>query len=188
MGNLILHIGIPKTGTTSLQLFLFKNREKLESYGIDYPVFMNQPGLPSRARNGIFLDRYARSVACNDKTMSGVSDVEENLARLEKALSSHNKVVLTNEELARPLYRNVRRGYEYDLFWNSTARILEDAGATDVTIVVYLRRQDDWAASKWRQDIKWNHEEQTLDDYCSSALIRCSMDYAGLLAAAERSF
>jgi len=36
--NVILHIGLPKTGTTSLQQAFFENRDQLAEQGISYPV------------------------------------------------------------------------------------------------------------------------------------------------------
>lgn len=41
MKKLYMHIGTPKTGTSSLQAFFFKNREKLKEIGIFYPKTIN---------------------------------------------------------------------------------------------------------------------------------------------------
>lgn len=39
MSNILLiHIGMPKTGTTALQNFLLVNNDKLEKYGWCYPI------------------------------------------------------------------------------------------------------------------------------------------------------
>ncbi len=38
MTTVYLHIGIPKTGTTSIQSFLFNNRDQLLEAGILYPL------------------------------------------------------------------------------------------------------------------------------------------------------
>ncbi|MBR1598061.1 MAG: hypothetical protein IJ661_04000 [Lachnospiraceae bacterium] len=35
--TLYLHIGMPKSGTSAIQTFLYKNNEKLKSYGYEYP-------------------------------------------------------------------------------------------------------------------------------------------------------
>ena len=39
MRHLILHVGTTKTGTTSLQRFLYNNRMKFKDVGFDYPIF-----------------------------------------------------------------------------------------------------------------------------------------------------
>ena len=36
--TLLIHIGMPKTGTTALQSFLFNNNSLLKKYGWCYPV------------------------------------------------------------------------------------------------------------------------------------------------------
>ena len=46
MGELILHIGTTKTGTTSLQGFFFRNRKLLE--GIKRPLRAVRDGLGKR--------------------------------------------------------------------------------------------------------------------------------------------
>ena len=42
MGELILHIGTRKTGTTALQKFFYDNREALLRNGVDYVQFTRQ--------------------------------------------------------------------------------------------------------------------------------------------------
>lgn len=42
--KLILHIGTQKTGTSSLQTFLTKNRKILDKYGWSYPEFRYSGG------------------------------------------------------------------------------------------------------------------------------------------------
>ena len=42
MKILYLHIGMPKTGTSSIQDTLFANRENLRKYGIYYPDILPQ--------------------------------------------------------------------------------------------------------------------------------------------------
>lgn len=39
MKTLYLHIGTPKTATTSIQSFCYQNREILEKQGFYYPMF-----------------------------------------------------------------------------------------------------------------------------------------------------
>ena len=46
--TIYLHIGVSKTGTTSIQRFLYKNRELLKDKGILYPC-------PFDSKNAKFL-------------------------------------------------------------------------------------------------------------------------------------
>lgn len=50
--EIIIHAGLPKTGTSSLQSFLAKNRQKLKSLGFEYPVNEYNASDVSRQENG----------------------------------------------------------------------------------------------------------------------------------------
>lgn len=59
MKTLYLHIGIPKTGTTSIQHFCHENRDILSSNGYFYPDFPFEYIYIGKYRNGSFLEtRY----------------------------------------------------------------------------------------------------------------------------------
>lgn len=45
--QLVLYIGLPKTGTTTIQTFLSEHRGELRTQGWDYPV--DAPGFPRSA-------------------------------------------------------------------------------------------------------------------------------------------
>ena len=52
---LYLHIGMPKTGTSSLQVFLMQNEEALAQYGVAYPMMPGRYPMISPSRNAHFL-------------------------------------------------------------------------------------------------------------------------------------
>ena len=55
MKTLYLHIGMPKTGTTSIQTFCELNRELLKEMGYWYPESIHKYKNVSIRRNGHFL-------------------------------------------------------------------------------------------------------------------------------------
>ena len=55
MKTLYIHIGTPKTGTTSIQNFCGLNREKLKEQGVLYPIMNYHYERKSVNRNGYFL-------------------------------------------------------------------------------------------------------------------------------------
>lgn len=188
MSELILHIGTTKTGTSSLQRFLFDNRERLAEEGVAYPVFSRQPG-PARNRNGIFLDRYCGALARSKDPGYFVNDSEENLELLAESLSGSEKVLLTDENFSYTPGQLVRGdGHAPRRYWQALADTVRDAGAATVTVVVYLRRQDDWIASRWRQNIRSGTTRATVGDYCKGAATRYCTDYSGLLAEVAGAF
>ncbi len=187
MGELILHIGMPKTGTTALQQFFFRNRRRLKAHGVDFPIFTRQAEAP-QVQNGSFLNRYCQNLSKGKDPNSEVADLEANLKRLSECLGSGNRVLLSDELISLFSSRLPSATQTHTPYWPNMIRLLDEAGADKVTVVVYLRRQDDWVSSHWRQGVKTGHRSMALADFCASRIAQRSMNYAGLLAATEEAF
>ena len=76
MKTLHVHIGTPKTGTTSIQNFCVDNEKLLEMQGYCYPLFPYSYKSVAKVRNGHFLfgmitdengTRYKEKEAANYK-------------------------------------------------------------------------------------------------------------------------
>lgn len=142
MGELILHIGTTKTGTSSLQRFLSDNRQELLAHGVLYPIFTDQPRRPSVV-NAFFLNKYCLALAKGRNPHGLVNDIEANLELLTRSLSGREQVLLSDENMSLdPAWISKGTSWE-EPFWHTLAATLSEAGARNVTIVVYLRRQDD---------------------------------------------
>ena len=88
MSSVVIHIGPPKTGTTSIQKFLFSHKKELESLGYVYPnqvnhqdifnFFKNQgsevPAVLSEALNLVFSSGSNLLISC--EFLSSFSDEE----------------------------------------------------------------------------------------------------------------
>ena len=96
MGELVLHIGLPKTGTSSLQRFFSLNRKQLADHGVGFPVFSKQPTAP-QIRNGYFLNHHCSNLAKGLEPHSKINDFEENLKRLSKRLATRDRILLSEE-------------------------------------------------------------------------------------------
>lgn len=148
MSTLYLHIGIPKTGTTSLQNFLASNEDVLKQHGICYPDFhFDYPGIGIH-RNAHFLittgylDEEGNRILEKEK-----EDFERGFRMLEDCAEKYPKIILSDEGIWFPAVTTRSN------FWEEMKNQL-DASGLDIKIIVYFRRQDLFVQSHWAQKVK----------------------------------
>lgn len=151
----IIHIGMPKTGSTALQACFAKSRQELASHGVLYPT--NVEGCPFKNHRllvGSFLkfgsmprhiqsrEEYTRE-NIDAKYREFVDHVHEQIAG-----ETPEAMVLSSESLFRRIpphkYRPVRR--MFDRFGNETQ------------FVAYLRRPSEYFLSMLQQNFRASHE------------------------------
>lgn len=146
MKTLYLHIGTPKTATTSLQYFLFENQEVLQKKGFCYPTLPYKYKRVNKARNGHFL--VAR------KMVKGKRDIleEERIFRegmdiIENLFEKYDNVILSDENIWREMHRTRKD------IWDN---LKQEADMNDfnIKVIVYFRRQDVFASSWYNQHVK----------------------------------
>ena len=146
--KLFIHIGQPKTGSSAIQAFLNYNRENLvKKHHLLYPNF-------SGIDLGKGLLHNHEKVFTNAKLNNDYNGCIETFNKC-KTYCEHNKitqVVLSNESFG----------------WYWWPELLKQIIATldcDFKIILYLRRQDHWIESAWKQ---WGHkcnEYSTIQDF-----------------------
>ncbi len=146
MNKLIVHIGLPKTGTSTLQKFLALNHEALREQGYSYPDtshnFENEEvGEVGRYNNGGFVPFVRGGWEPNwDEIFIRGQEM------IRKELGEYN-VLLVDECIAGISYNTLERtGEDYIRYLKETYG--------NVHIIVYLRRQDTHFESGWAQEIK----------------------------------
>ncbi len=133
MMKLIFHIGLQKTGTSSIQHFLHHNRDALLADGLIYPRLTDFSNVHF---SGI---SYHNSVAA---ALSKISSTfpkldEHDISSLKIFISQSKKtVILSAEDFSRIL----------DL-----EKVIEFTKEFETTIVVYLREQTAWLQSMYNQ-------------------------------------
>lgn len=139
--TLLIHIGMPKTGTTALQNFLLINSKRLEKYGWCYPIIsdghtgnlgeLELAGI-KRCGNGCWL--YEGWILNKIK-----SEWDKGMGMVLKHLN--NKNVIISEETI----------YEHGMekFITDTKEKYDN-----IKVVIYLRRQDRAVESRYNQHIK----------------------------------
>lgn len=134
--TLLLHIGTPKTGTTSLQRFLFHNVEKMKGYGWDYPdigKIVQGGGMGTSIINGLHL--YKSENRLDTSSDNWISS----WVYIKKQLQQYNVIVS-----AEDIYE-----WETERFIRETKNIYDN-----LKVIIYLRRQDLFMESMWNENIK----------------------------------
>ena len=123
--KLILHFGIHRTGSTSIQRNLAANREVLKQHGFLYPHIegvVSPQSLPAKLNvEAASLKRLFRKVE-------------------KQATQETHTVILSSEDLC------TLGNYKF---------LEDIPQKFDVRVVLYLRRQDLWLESWYNQHVKW---------------------------------
>lgn len=144
--NLTLHIGSGKTGTSSIQHFMSRNRDRLAELGYLYP---ESPGRTRHTRLGLFIKPDALLASTPSWRRQGFASPEEFREGFRDSLfaeinaSGLSRVVLSDEALYGSPNDALRK-----------LRSFTDGIAGHVRVVVYLRRQDDHLISRYQQVVK----------------------------------
>jgi hypothetical protein len=153
--DLVLHIGSGKTGTTSVQRFLRRNRKSLAALGLCFP---QTPGLGRHVALSLFAkpDRELSKMIAwrrlgHFSPAEFRKDFRHRLFR-EIARSGHSRVLFSDEGLYGSSDETLRR-----------LRAFTDEIAGSVRLVVYLRRQDDHLASRYQQVVKTGEVRRLAD-------------------------
>ena len=191
--TIFLHIGISKTGTTSIQHFLYKNQETLKKNGLLYPC-------PFNIGNTNFLnEEFQSNLAPMTKEISrSAGNVE--FYKFKREFIRWNLDVTPEER-----YNAYKEGFEkyyLDLINNSDCEkillseemftsdfslmefcdVILDEGF-DLKIIVYLRRTPEYIVSVWGESIKPHsgHCSYTFDDFLKLPIIIYDWDLKLLL-------
>ena len=151
MKTIYLHIGTPKTGTSSLQSFLHVNRNELYQQGYLVPKclgFPNHISLADSCRGGFKNDalNYLLGVHSVDEWNRFTERNWDNLVSEISALPNHD-VILSSEVFYGALHSFEQR---------EMLRLrLENCGCKSIKVILYLREQADFVASYYSTDINF---------------------------------
>ena len=144
--DLVIHIGLGKTGSSSIQYFLRDNRERLVELGQLYP---ESPGRGRHTRLGLFIkseSELERSIEWYRQRQSDPAVFRRVFRRRlfsEIEGSGLSRVLFSDEGLAESSDTAMRR-----------LRRFTDRIRKSLRLIVYLRRQDDHLVSHYQQVVK----------------------------------
>ncbi len=164
----ILHIGTPKTGTSSLQRFLAQNDTLLSEHGLLYPL----AGRRHRKRTSSRQVGLALSVLPLDRRDLGFDKIFELDTRDEKAKFQQDFFRDFEAEIANTTAQRVIISDEaLYIFVSKTSSIVELSRFlakffTKIEIVVYVRSPDRFLESSYSQHLKTGGTH-TLDEFAN---------------------
>lgn len=178
MATVYVHMGMPKTGTTALQYFMWNNNEVLEKYGIHFPHMEYRYSKVGFYRNGHFLIEPKVNKLGKSVYRQPCDDYEPALDELQRLGETYDKIVLSDEGIYRLSWKRPD-------FWSRLKKDLEDRHL-ELKAIVYLRRQDLWLQGYWAQKIKEGEVssfDEFLEDYTDKKQLFDYYAYMSHLAA-----
>jgi hypothetical protein len=169
--DIVLHIGMDKTGTTSIQSFLHQNRAELADLGLLYPR-VSEPRRQFRLSFLLKSDEALESSPSwqhhRQRFASPRAFRRSFTRRLHREVddSGLSRVLLSDEAL-------------FDGSNQMLSRLAELTGglAASVRLVVYLRRQDEHLVSRYHQTVRFRNETRRLTERAAQVDLSRTYDY-----------
>lgn len=183
--NILIHMGNYKTGSTSIQSFLYENKDFLQKQGIYYGDCDDAPLCSHASFTYSLLKDVLKQMGVFEAFSSHplFSILKNSAKELFDHMLTHAKeaecdtLILSHEALFCEAFRTLqglrRSNGEYldeeevlFHFHKTLHKILSD-GKHAISCIVYLRRQDDYLESQYNQYIKapWYEPELSLPDF-----------------------
>ncbi len=156
--TIYFHLGTPKTGTTALQVFLAKNRAKLEEHRFDFPRFLGDT-------NHVRLAYYGRNNGAMPPNL------------IEPDLTDEDKIEAFRDRLRKRFSRSIKPDRNYILsneHWGlmhspaETERLVSLLTSTgqDVKVIAYFREPCAYLGSMYSTNLKHGgtNDLETPDD------------------------
>lgn len=141
-----LHIGTGRAGSTSIQVFLRENRERLGELGVLYP---RSPGVARHLRLGLFV----KSKTELESSPEWYRQKESDPASFRKVFRRRLFSEIENSGLTRVLLSDEILFGSSEQALRRLSRLMHRITET-LRLVAYLRRQDDHMVSRYQQGVK----------------------------------
>ena len=144
-----LHIGMPKTGTTTIQFLLSKNEQALSEMGIIYP---------KQWRDDEEIAHHLLGLRMLDSSPTVVSEMISEVIDFVSR-NRNSKIIISTESLT-----NILNWEKVD---NLVELLLKVESLMPVNLVIFLRRIDDFLESMYLQEVKVGECNDTIEEYIS---------------------
>lgn len=151
VSEIILHVGLHKTGTTSIQqtLFLDENNGLLKEHGFLYPKkWVANHSIPIYSAFCDYPERYHINIRNNFTTDEIKTINQKNLKILKEEIKERRlpKLVISGEDISMLTYQNLSNLKTYLL-----------SISNNIKVIIYVRNPISWAISNIQELIKGGH-------------------------------
>ena len=160
--KLILHVGMHKTGSTTLQNLMEKQRKALKDQGVWYARTDRPPAEHLPKHNSL-----AKALVSDDDLFAE----EKRILLDEFAASGCCTLLLSEEGLSVPSARTPQ----------ARKRIAGLAADFDVETICFVRRQDRWVESLWTQRCREGVNDRHITEFVNVPRIQRHMNYLPVL-------
>lgn len=146
--TILLHVGVHKTGTTTIQRFAAGYRQQLRAeHGLWYPLYQDFGLSPGHYAH----HEIAHALATDDDTR--IDTARQFVAKIRSDKRADETVLISAEPICRHVYPTTGPDY-FERKRNYIARLRALFPGDDVKIVNTVRRQDSLAKSIYQERIK----------------------------------
>jgi hypothetical protein len=145
----LIHIGLPKTATTNIQLFFTQNRELLLEQGVLYPRDITFSDAPDQLHRALGAALEPESTAW--------------LEGLRQNIGGRDVVAMLHDEVARTKAEKVVISSEALCSMRDPSLLKKVVG--DAKILITLRRQDELFTSLYNQSVKDRLQQNSFDGF-----------------------
>jgi hypothetical protein len=138
-----LHLGLPRTGTTSIQAYLRRNDRLCRSQGVLYPGAAEHPSFLTQSNHTIFYNAVIGKIAapCGGLDVEGCRTIVANVIRAFVSADDLENLIWSHESLSDS-------ARVWDVDWLTSI-----IGDVEVSALVYARYTDEWIESLYGQNI-----------------------------------
>jgi hypothetical protein len=149
--NIILHVGIHKTGTTTLQEHIRRHSEEFSAQGLHYAPLDKLVSGGAKAHH-----HFAHFLAQDEISQADMVFLKSGLHHTMESIEDGQTMFISSEAFYR---HTVKEKNSYllgrELYLQRVAQVLE---GFDVTVVVVLRRPEDYIRSLYQEAILQAHK------------------------------
>ena len=181
--KLILHIGTPKTGTTAIQGYLIANRAQLRKHGYCFPNIKTKWDGVGINRNAHFIESALNQKIGVERGPKSAELVNQAIRELESQTKDFNGAVILSDEA---IWQFIARHKEGAKLFKEYGQAL---GFDEFSIIAYIRRQDLFVESHWKQKVKQKtNVSRTFDDFLKTEYCKAVTDYRTTVNRIESAF